>query len=448
MLGHLTKNITTSLSRPVSIAPLITFRILFSAVMMFGAIRFCLNGWIEKLYVEPNFFFKFYGFHWVTPLSGTGMYCIYAIITISAFFILLGLFYHLACIVFFLSFTYVELIDASNYLNHYYLVCLLAFLMIFLPANRAFSLDSKRKPSLKACFVPAWTIKIIIIQLIIVYTCAGIAKLNADWLFKAMPMSIWLPERQNLPILGYFFQFKWMAYLFSWGGAFYDLSISFFLLNKITRPFAYFFVVLFHVLTKILFNIGLFPVIMICSTLIFFSSDFHQKLLGKIGYRHDPDGKIFQCRNPLQPILKYALIIFIGVQLLLPFRHYLYPGDVLWTEEGYRFSWRVMLVEKSGLATFYVKDSASDRKSEIVNGRHLTLFQEKQMAIQPDFIVQYARYLGKIYETEHEFTNPIVTVDAYVALNGRTSKRFIDPSINLASVEDGLFHKNWILARN
>ena len=105
--------------------------------MLVGIVRFALNGWMDRLYVEPDFFFKFYGFEWVQPLGELGMYSLFFIAGLSAGLIMLGLFYRIATVVFFLSFTYIELIDVTNYLNHYYLVCLLAFLLIFLPANRA-----------------------------------------------------------------------------------------------------------------------------------------------------------------------------------------------------------------------------------------------------------------------------------------------------------------------
>lgn len=428
----------------MGIAPLLTFRILFGGLMLFGALRFAYQGWIERLYLEPKFFFKFYGFEWVQPLGETGMYLLFAAIALSALLILLGLFYRFASILFFCTFTYVELIDATNYLNHYYLVCLLAFLLIFLPANRAFSLDVWRKPSLKVAKVPAWTINIIIFQLTVVYCCAGIAKLNPDWLWHAMPLKVWLLERSNTPVLGYFFQFPQTAYLFSWAGAFYDLTIAFFLLHKTTRPFAYLAVLGFHLMTQLLFNIGLFPQIMIFSTLIFFSPAFHERLLGLIGY--NPEGNAtFAPHNRSMALIRPVLALFVVLQIALPFRHLFYPGNLLWTEEAYRFSWRVMLVEKAGLITFSVKDSASEKKSEIINGRYLTRFQEKQLSIQPDFILQFAHFLSDQYQQQYQYINPIVTANAHVALNGRASQQFIDPNINLAQVEDGFLPKKWVL---
>ncbi|MFK8105263.1 MAG: HTTM domain-containing protein, partial [Saprospiraceae bacterium] len=356
----------------------------------------------------------------------------------------LGVLYRLASLVFFLSFTYLELIDATNYLNHYYLVCIFAFLLIFLPAHRAFSIDAWLFPKLKVKFVPAWTIHILIAQLVIVYTCAGIAKLNPDWLFRAMPLLIWLPEHRDLFLLGYFFKFKWVAYLFSWTGAIYDLSIAYFLLFSKTRNWAYLAVIIFHLMTFLLFNIGLFPFIMIFSTLIFFPAATHEKILIWLGYQNELTNRYtFRPFNRLA--LQMILGFFLFLQFLLPFRHWLYPGNVLWTEEGYRFSWRVMLVEKIGHTVFYIEDGIDHRKVEVNNGRYLTLFQEKQLNVQADFILQFAHFLKKEYQEKHGFKNPIVTVDAHVAINGRTSQRYIDPTVDLAKIEDGWSPKSWIL---
>lgn len=494
------------LFRSTSIAPLITFRVLFGGLMMVGALRFMQQSWVERLYVAPTFFFKFYGFEWVSVLSPSGMYLLYSLIALSAACIMLGFFYRLATLLFFLSFTYSELIDSTNYLNHYYLVCLLGFLLIFIPAHRSHSLDVWRKPQWKRSLVPVWTINSIILQVSLVYCFAGIAKLNSDWLLRAMPLAIWLPTKADWPLLGQFFAQSWTAYAFSWTGALYDLTIPFFLLHPRTRPFAYIAVIVFHVLTKLLFNIGLFPFIMIFNTLIFFSGTWHRRVWGGV---ESPKSKVesrktsprtdlpFRSqrgltwanvasqksenhtnRNPqpatqksttslfttdrpttynqitntptTQPatrnlLLPLALSLFFLLQLLLPFRYLGYPGHLLWTEQGYRFSWRVMLVEKVGQATFYVEDSVSGRSSEINNLDYLTTFQEKQMSIQPDMILQYAHFLAREYEEKHGLTAPKVRVDSHVALNGRRSQRFIDPNVNLAIIEDSWAPKTWII---
>ena len=143
--------------------------------------------------------------------------------------------------------------DKTTYLNHYYFVSILSFLMIFLPAHTYFSVDANRNELIRKEYVPKWTIDSIKLLLGIVYFYAGLAKLNSDWLVKAMPLKIWLPSKFDIPFLGDLLQAEWVHYAFSWSGAIYDLSIPFLLLYRRTRTYAFVFVVIFHVLTRILF---------------------------------------------------------------------------------------------------------------------------------------------------------------------------------------------------
>lgn len=449
-----------------NIAALAMFRVLFGFMMCVSIARFYFNGWIDDLYVMPKFYFTYLGFEWVKPLDETGMYLVFALIFLSSFFIMIGLFYRLASILFFLSFTYVELIDKTNYLNHYYFISIVGFLLIFLPAHRYFSVDEKLFPSIRTHFVPRWTIDSIKLQLGIVYFFAGVAKLNYDWLFEAMPLKLWLPARAgDIPVIGFLMDEVWIAYLFSWFGCIYDLLIPFFLLSKKYRPYAYFFVILFHVLTWSLFNIGMFPFIMIVSTLIFFDTEFHQKIIDKISFGRLSINSKSEIRTSLRPkevnpkwglASRFILPLFIlhfSLQILLPFRYILYPEKLFWTEEGFRFSWRVMLMEKGGVAIFKVGDSSFSGEIEIDNSDYLTPIQEKMMSTQPDMILQFAHHLrdefkGKtivIHGKEFTFKDPIVRVESYVTLNGSGTRMFIDPQVNLAKLDYNLQHRNWVL---
>lgn len=431
------------LSQMEGIAPIVTFRILFGLLMGVGALRFMYYGWVEKLYGDPSFFFKFYGFSWVPNPGVTGAYILYTAIALSAFAIAFGWYYRSAVIIFLLTFTWSELIDATNYLNHYYLVMLLALLMVFIPANRAASFDAWRRPAIKSNLIPVWCRAVLMFQLGLVYCWAGIAKLNPDWLFHAMPLAAWLPTKADFPLLGPIFTQEWTAYAFSWFGAFYDLTIVAWLCWKPTRPWAYLAVVVFHVLTKLLFNIGLFPLIMIFSTLVFFPPRIHQQWLQRLGIYQPLDATARSLRSTRFPAA--ILLVFFAIQCLLPLRALAYPGPSSWTEEGYRFGWRVMLVEKSGQATFYVHDPTSGRRAEVDNRDFLTPFQEKQMAIQPDFILQYAHFLAQTYQAQFGIPKPKVTAEVYVALNGRPSYQLINPETDLAAQKEHLLPKPWIL---
>jgi len=421
--------------------------------MLISIIRFAANGWIYKLYIEPDFHFSYAGFEWVQPL-GSYTYILFLICGLSAIFVSLGLKYRIAIITFFLSFTYIELMDKTTYLNHYYFISILSFLMIFLPANAYFSMDAFRNKQLRSQQVPAWTIDSIKLLLCIVYFYAGLAKLNSDWLIRAMPLEIWLPSKYSLPILGDLFQQSWSHYAFSWAGALYDLAIPFLLLIRRTRVLAFALVVVFHLLTRVLFPIGMFPYIMIVSALIFFDGDLHNKILSylsrwlKISKSMFDNSEIYTFPKKWVKKASIALItLFFILQLTIPFRYLLYPGELFWTEEGYRFSWRVMLMEKTGYANFKVVNPDSGQRFYVDNTQFLTRFQEKQMSFQPDFILEYAHFLEDHYE-QQGIDNPEIYVDSYVALNGRGSQPYVNPDIDLTTITESQNRQTWLMPFN
>ena len=449
----MTVNINKYLNSYSQASTLAFFRLAFGLIMVLSLIRFASYGWIEKFYIQPLFHFTYYGFNWVKPI-GNLIYFLFIICGIAAFCVSIGYRYRLAIITFFLSFSYIELIDKTTYLNHYYFISVVSFVLIFLPANAYFSVDAYRNPKIAFEKIPRWTIDILKVLLGIVYFYAGLAKINSDWLFKAMPLKIWLPNNASLPFVGSFFNENWLHFAFSWAGMIYDLSIVFLLLYKRTRIFAFVIVVIFHALTRFLFPIGIFPYVMIVSSLIFFDAGFHQKCLRIISKLIRLNAAIFDNgKVKIQNFTiayKTRLIIimsFLVTQLLLPFRYLAYPNELFWTEEGFRFSWRVMLMEKAGYTEFTVTDAKTRKTIKVINSQFLTPFQEKQMAFQPDFILEYAHFLRDYYQSIG-FNDPEVYVNSYVALNGRLSQKYIDPKINLAKENETLHHKTWILPFN
>jgi hypothetical protein len=413
--------------------------------MILGSmIRFAAKGWIAELYIHPSFYFKYYGFEWVSNW-GPYTYWLFVICGASALFFALGLFYRAASVILFLSFTYIELLDKTNYLNHYYFVSLVLFLMIWLPANANLALDNIRKKETAFRTLPLWTTGSVRLLLGIVYCYAGLAKLNSDWLIEAMPLRLWLPAKNDLPLIGSWLNHNWVAYAFSWFGAFYDLTIPFFLLWKRTRVMAYLVVIIFHIATAVLFPIGMFPYVMILSTLIFFPSAWMDRfVLRWKKAKNAPTERHWQLPSLKQKMLLTAFGLFFVFQLIFPWRYLLYPGELFWTEEGYRFSWRVMLIEKMGYAQFVVKDAATGRRVGINNNDFLTKNQEKMMSTQADFMVQYARLLRDHYR-KLGWRQPQVYATAYVTLNGRRSRLYVDPERDLAGEKDTFAPKNWIL---
>lgn len=435
--------------RQVSIAPLVSFRIAFGLLMAASLLRFWWRGWVTTVYVLPPFHFTYWGFEWVRPLGAIGMHILFVAIILASLCIAFGLAYRIATITFFAGFTYIELIDVTTYLNHYYFISLVAFIMIWLPAGRSYSLDIWLRPYLERRTAPAWCINILRFQMAVVYVFAGLAKLNPDWLLDAQPMRTWLPAKTHLPIVGKFMYEIWVAYLFSWVGAAYDLLIVGFLLYRRTQLPAYCCVVLFHVATAIFFpGIGMFPYVMIACSPIFFTSAVHLRVLSILPFYRvgsSPDtlpGYVYSLRY--RGIIHTAIGLYMLLQLVIPLRYLAYPGHLFWHEEGYRFSWRVMLMEKSGAAYFAVKDPVTHQSAEVSNGEFLTPLQEKMMSTQPDLILKFAHFLAQAYKVKG-YKNPRVYGEVYVSLNGQRSRLFIDSTIDLAAEPLSWGHYHWVL---
>ncbi|MAD96672.1 MAG: HTTM domain-containing protein [Flavobacteriaceae bacterium] len=415
--------------------------------MLFSTIRYIYMGWVDTQLVDPILHFSYFGFDWIEPLPRLGMYAVFGLLILSSVGILLGYFYRVATVLFFFAFTYVELIDITYYLNHYYFVSIVSFLLIWLPANQNYSLDVLRKPTIGRKKVSAWCIDLLKLQIAIVYIYAGLFKINTDWLLEALPLAIWLPAKTSIPIIGGIFQYQETAYLFSWMGMLFDTFVVFALLFKPTRVLAYIAVVVFHTLTGILFQIGVFPLVMMLVVTIFFPATFHERILNRIFKklkRVNSEEKAHQNNRRNNSKLVPLLAFFMLFQLLFPWRYLLYPGNIFWTEEGYRFSWRVMLMEKAGTATFYVKDGDDGREGSVINSQFLNDHQEKQMAMQPDLILQFAHYLESHFK-DKGMKDPKVRAEVWVTLNGRRAQLLIDPKRDLTKEVDGWKTKDWIL---
>ena len=309
--------------QPKNIGPLVVVRLALGLLMFGSMVRFMARGWVTELYVLPQFHFTYFGFGWIRPLPAAGMWLIFMVLATLGLFIAAGFLTRFSLVGFFLLFTYVELIDKAYYLNHYYFVSLFSFLLIFLPLNGAWSLDGRLGWAQQQATVPAWVIWLVRGQLGLVYFFAGLAKINPDWLLNAQPLTIWLHARTGTPLIGTLFDQPWLPYLMGWAGMLFDLTIPIWLSWRKTRLLAYTAVLIFHGLTSLLFNIGMFPWIMITCTLVFFDW-------------HIPEARVNGAtKKERVPYWQLCLltIFFLG-QLLLPLRHWLYPGSVNWTEEG------------------------------------------------------------------------------------------------------------------
>ncbi len=424
-------------------ASLAFFRIAFGLIMVWEVCRYFYYGWIESLYIAPAFHFTYYGFGWVAPWPGIGMYVHFIGLGVLAAMVAAGLFYRVSIALFFVGFTYVFLLDQSWYLNHFYLVSLVSLLMIFVPAHRVFSLDARRRAG--SGFVPAWALWILMFQMGVVYFYGGLAKLNADWL-RGEPIREWaapFTEVFGSPALTY-----WGGYFFSYGGLLFDLLIVPLLLWRRTRLPAFIMAVGFHLTNAGLFQIGIFPWFAIAATTLFFDPSWPRQAIGYIrGIRGGASTPPPESRTRSllrRRIVVGLLAIFVAVQLLVPFRHFLYPGNSNWTEEGHRFAWHMKLRSVSAEATFFVYDPGSGDAGVIEPTNLVTAAQAAKMAPYPDMVLQLAHEIsddlrGQGYEDIE------VRAQVFASLNGREPQRLIDPSVDLAGRPRDLMPADWIV---
>ena len=420
--------------RPVDAASTSALRVIFGLLCLGVVVRYFANGWIGPLYLEPSHHFVYPGFGWLQPWPGWGMYAHFVVLGLLSLGIAAGCRLRLCAALFCVGFTYVELLDRATYLNHHYLISLVSLLLAVLPLGRF--------------AVPLWALWTLRAQVGIVYIFAGVAKLNADWLLEALPLRIWLYQHADLPVAGQWLQETWLAYGMSWGGALFDLAVVPALLWRPTRLPAYFVLVIFHLATWVLFpQLGMFPWLMIGLTLIFFDPDWPRKLLRALRFRlRQPVEQAIspETRPWLTRVGMVGLVLFATVQLALPLRHYAYPGNVRWTEEGYLFAWRVMLSEKVGFVQYRVRDPGSGQSWLVEPDQYLTPLQVERMSFQPDMIRQTARIIANDF-AERGHHDVIVNTDAFVAFNGGANARLIDPGADLASVRSGPAPKSWVL---
>ena len=438
--------------RSVAADSVAVFRIGFGLVAVYSSVRFLAKGWIDRLYLEPEHHLTYPGFGWVQPWPSPWMHLHVVVLALLGGCIALGYRHRLAAALFVIGFAYAELIDAALYLNHYWFVTLAGLLLVLLPVHHRWSLDARQGRVQPARFVPAGVVWALRAQLAVVYLFAGLAKLNGDWLFRAQPMRLWLADRTHIPIVGRLLDEPLLAYAASWAGAFFDLTIVGWLLWRRSRPWAYAAAVGFHLITGALFQIGVFPWVMIVGTLEFFAPDWPSRF--RTDVRPRPLGG--SCRRGglasggervagvAKPVVG-VLVVLALVQLVLPLRHYAYPGNVRWTEEGYYWSWRVMVTEKAGYAEYRISDPATGHTWLAHPSLVLTDWQAEQADVRPDLIQATAHLLAQHYRDQGR-GEVEVRADVWVSMNGRPPQRMVDPTVDLAAERWTMSPSRWILA--
>ena len=429
---------------PIDIASLVAFRVLFGLLMSVSMARFLAKGWVETLYQQPTFFFTYPGFAWVQPWPGWGMHAHVILLALLGLLIACGWYYRVSAVLFCALFTYLELIDQTNYLNHYYLISLISFLMIFCPLHRAFSIDAWRRQRLSRPTAPAGVLWLLRSQIALVYVFAGLSKINGDWLWRAQPLNIWLTAQTDAPLLGGLLGQVWVHYAASWATVMFELTIVGLLLWRRSRLMAYITLVAFHLMTLNWFYIGMFPWIMIVMTTLFFPPDWPRRWSRRRAVMTAPATTKAEPRRWSQRVGLSLALIYLAIQCAVPLRAYLYPGNALWTENGMRFAWRVMLAEKTGHVDFEVRQPQTGHVWWVSPSDYLTLRQANMMATRPAMIQHLAQVIAEDFK-QKGMGDVAVHASAYASLNGRPSQRLIDFEVDLTQKRQNSWRTLWVI---
>lgn len=428
------------LFKQIDNSALIVFRVFFGLLIVFESFGAILTGWVKRVLVEPEFTFSFISFDWIQPLPGIGMYIYFAIMGIFGFGIMLGYKYRFSIVGFTVMWTFVYLMQKSSYNNHYYLLVFLSLFMAIMPANRYYSIDAKQNPSIIKYSMPQWCSLLFVVQMGIVYTYASVAKWYPDWI-DTTAVELFMKGKKNYVLIGDFLQTKWLHYVLAYSGILFDLLVVPLLLYKPTRKLAFVASVFFHLFNSIVFQIGIFPYMSLALCMFF----FEPKTIRNIFLKQKP---LYNKQDIIIPNTSRlgitVFVIYFVIHILLPLRHWVIKDDVLWTEEGHRLSWRMMLRVKSGYANYKVVNKETGQTIPVKLSDFLTRKQINIASTKPDVIWQFSQYLKSKFKEEGQDVE--VYVDCFIKVNGRPFQQLINPEIDLASVKwDAFKHSDWIL---
>lgn len=418
-------------NRTVASSSYVVFRIAFGLLIAASQLRFVMRGWVDEFYLSPARHLTYPGFEWVRPLPSALMYGLVGALGVLGLLVAVGRRARLASALFALGFGYCELIDAGLYLNHYWFMTLAAIVFAVAPGPAGGR-------------IPVATLWALRLQLGAVYLFAGVAKLNADWLLRAEPLQTWLGARTDRPLVGAWLDEPFVAYTFSWAGAVFDLTIVFWLLWHRSRTVAYAVLVVFHLTTAALFQIGMFPWVMIALTPIFFAPSWAERFR-----RVDHSGRPRHTEEQRGGgRVRWPTAVVLGVlavaNLVMPLRHAVADGNVRWNDDGYLLAWRVMLTERSSHVTFRVADVSAGSTFEVGPGQVLDDWQVAAATGRADLILGTAHLIAD--ELRPVFGNDVeVRADVFVAWNGRLRTRWIDPTVDLAALDRSAPANSYVL---
>ncbi len=407
---------------------LVIFRICFSIVLIVQTIYFFKLGFIENNILKPFILFPFFDF-----LNNPSEHLVY----LSAILMLIsniGMIFNktsrISCLIFFLTFTYLWLLDRGYFNNHYYFISIITFLLFFLNKKSSFK---------KNYYVPKINIIAFQIMIFLIYFISGINKINPYWIFDLQPMTHILQTKAQVSGNNLFSNNIIISF-FTFSGLIYDLVIGFFLIFKRTRILGFIFVLIFNSLNFFLFKdvgeIGVFPFLMISTLVLFIDPVKFQKLLNV--------KKIEKVILPNKSFVNQLIVFFIIVQLLLPFRHVLVKGNVDYNGVGQRFAWRMKIMYKESKIDFFLKNKLTGDKYNVDVTKMLTPIQYNNLKYYPDLILPLAHKMKSHAISEFGIKFPEVTCVFKTSFMGKKEQLLFSPKKDLTLIPINSKASNWI----
>ncbi len=421
-------DISKILAKPISPTNLGLFRIIFGVVMLIQLVR--LQPYINETLTQSLFFLTYPGFNWITITSPENLKLIFTGGYVGSILLALGVFSRWVAGFLFITWGYLFLLDSGHYNNHYYLILLLLLLFTVTNADAAFPvLKKKRKDT-----IPYWQLFLFKFQIVLVYFYGGLAKFNMDWL-NAAPMKIWLSMKP----------YEWLqsdaiSYFICWSGLIFDLAIGFLLWNRKTRLLAICLLVPFHLFNHFIWQIGVFPWLMILATVLFIEPEKLNALLKR------KEAKTKSTALSFPTLAKTFVMVYIAFQLLFPLRQRLYQGYSFWNGYGFRFAWNMMLYDN--LEDFRIKVSVPGEGvvGYIELERYMNKRQIRKFNQCPQNLTRLGHFLAGEMKNNAGIANPELNALVLRSINGRAYQHFIDTTVNMATAEYSAFKvADWII---
>ncbi|MEE9394123.1 MAG: HTTM domain-containing protein [Planctomycetota bacterium] len=424
--------------RGIDAASLAVFRIALGLITAGIGLRYFTKGWHRTHFIDPDFAFSYAGLSWLECHDPAVVHLRLFGIIAGGLCLAAGIWARRAAFLLFCLFTWQHLSDQALYLNHYHLLSILFLSASFIPLDRAYAWRPRGSVALVQRIHPAglaW------FRFVVggVYVFAGIAKIGEDWLLRFEPLKSWFFACSGLPWIGPLLAHEATAGVASWAALFFDLLIPFLVLWPRTRRLAFATLLLFHLTTELIFPLGAFPWIMVASASLLLSPSYPRAWRLRFGRRLSPgdrdDAEIpspkefLRLRSTAKISMAAAAIFFVA----LPLRGLFLDGEMHWTEAGYRFSWRVMTMEKTGTLEFLVENQKGEILASVTPESILTPLQAAMARTQPDMIAQAAKEIARREKSRRG--HPVrVRALSRVCLNGLPSRWLVDPKVNLAGV--------------